>query len=379
MRASNIFKVEGDCDIGNDCISTKDYNVFENYPRNSDCTVTILRAALLKPDTREWGMERKYDPLTVAGTVVSKKGDLPKKIKAGQTITFTSDSAFQDVGWKICGTEDVENDFIPAIPTEDTSDCVYPVLLSGALCASRILLRKGSVTTKQCHQLAMDNSACYKKEDNKGTFMYNHGEGNMCYCPTKNCAWKQYVSGYFIYQAVCGDRSWMTHQYTDRGVGECYRTKAHSFRGDNARYDNMRGISEEDCRVSCDVSQYCAGYGYSIGECRVYNDAIPIIGGGREIYSGYHCHTKDGFVPDPNDLKPRVMHDTEGNIIGMHYKGSEAQGSIAFAIETVKSVSAAESALYCLAAIGVLAATVQTYNACRKRATYDAIEEPQEI
>jgi len=104
----DAFVVTGDCDTGTDttanCVSSANYP--NEYPSNSQCSVQITKDVVVLP-SKKFSIESKYDKLSVedAETKIEEVKTLeaiPKTLSKGAVLGFTSDSALEFEGWRLC-------------------------------------------------------------------------------------------------------------------------------------------------------------------------------------------------------------------------------------------------------------------------------------
>lgn len=327
VTSSSFFSIEGDCQVYANCVHSMNYKADGSgkYGARDDCTVTMRKpTALTAEDSFE--IEKGYDILKIVSrdTVdVRKKEDVPKTVSAGDFMRWKSDSSAQKGGWKICAGASADSDApVKAAPT----NCVFPIVLSGAKCGSRIQLHSGATTASECGARAMQNNACYKGDDARANFFFNKDKGNDCGCPTDRCSGQQMVAGYYLYAIVCGDptstwnaptKDWKDTTYMDKGVGRCVKASADDSGSTKARYDQAKDVSQAECKLSCDFNPKCNGYSYNPsntkGNCWTYEDPMSLTGGGSEDYPGWRCFLKTDFTP----TKSRYMNNANGNINGI--------------------------------------------------------------
>lgn len=99
---TQLFSVEGDCDVRQNCVSSKNYP--NAHGENEACTVTIMADVTLTPST-PFHVETCCDHLFIYDQDVESAQDVPRHMYKFETLRWSTDYSVQFDGWEICFTE----------------------------------------------------------------------------------------------------------------------------------------------------------------------------------------------------------------------------------------------------------------------------------
>jgi len=236
---SEYFTMVGDCDVSDDCVSSKNYP--SKHGSNEACTVTMNKDARVTAGNT-FELETGYDKLSFerkSGSktdIVSSK-DVPSSVSSGDMFKWASDKSVNKQGWQMCfsGNSGGGGGSSGGDSGGGGSRTQYSVksAVNGAKCGGSSKTKNlGSVSENDwigCANKALADSGC------SHMFYTNaHSGGTTCGCVKegKICS-KEDDPDYIVFKIVpdgtCEDHNWLDsqshpcstyvdHEYCDNGI-----------------------------------------------------------------------------------------------------------------------------------------------------------------
>ena len=89
----------GDCDIDGDCVSSKNYPSL--HGNRESCSVTMLQHAAVSVSST-FNLETCCDHLMIRGADTESSSNVPARLNAGETFSWTTDRSVTREGWQLC-------------------------------------------------------------------------------------------------------------------------------------------------------------------------------------------------------------------------------------------------------------------------------------
>jgi len=99
IESSNYFTMTGDCDVVDDCVSSKNYPNL--YGKKEECTVTMSKDALVTVGGT-FNLENHYDHLMIRGIDIFLRLEVPSTFNQGESFSWSTDFSNNLQGWRFC-------------------------------------------------------------------------------------------------------------------------------------------------------------------------------------------------------------------------------------------------------------------------------------
>jgi len=104
---NHLFHMMGNCDVVGDCVSSNNFP--GSYGNNEYCSISVMQDSEVSVD-RSFMLETCCDNLYIDGVDVENRRDVPRRMRAGSYISFSTDFSVTEGGFQLCFTAATRNE-----------------------------------------------------------------------------------------------------------------------------------------------------------------------------------------------------------------------------------------------------------------------------